>query len=100
MGGQRDLLGRLEAATEGHRPGEVEHEDGGGRRERFGAVDLEVVLLEAHWHFGAFAENAVEDRLAEVEMERVAELVGLRVVGALAALALIALRMLAVVRLL
>ena len=61
-----------------------------------GAEDLEVVFLEMNGDLRAFAEDAVHDRLAEVEVEGVAELVGFGLVGALAALALIALGVLTV----
>ena len=50
-----------------------------------GALDLEVVGREPHRRAAAGAPDGVADRALDVEVERVAELVGLGLVGALVA---------------
>ena len=83
-----DLLGRLERSAQGHRPGEIEHDDGGGLGQGLGAVDLEVVGGEPDGHLGAAfrrcPQDGVGDCVFEVQVEWVAEFVGLGVVGTIA----------------
>ncbi|GBD13701.1 hypothetical protein HRbin24_01737 [bacterium HR24] len=98
--GQGYPLGGLEGATQGHGPGQVQHHDGGRSAQVLGGVDLEVVLAQAHRHLGALPEHGVEDGLAQVQVEGVAELVALGVLGALGARAPFAGGVLAVGRLL
>ena len=95
-----DLLRSLEAAAQRHRPGEVQHDHGRRLGQRLGAVDLEVLLLELDGDARPAAEDAVHERLAEVEVEGIAKLVGFRIVGAFTAVALITLRVPALGRLL
>src|SRR3990172_4722776 len=81
---QRHLLGRQEAAVVEHRAAEVEEDDRGGLRRELGPPDLEVVRREPHGRAGAAALDGVHERASQVEQERVAELVALGVVGAVA----------------
>ena len=80
----RHFFRRLERAAQRHRPGEIEHHHRGGLGQRFGAIDLEIVGLQVNGHARSAAEDGVADRLFEVQVERIAELVELRVVGAVA----------------
>src|SRR5262249_25835012 len=82
----RDLFRRLEAAPERHRPGKVDHHHRGGLGLELGLPDLEVVLRELDWELGALTAESVHDRPVEVEVEGIAELVALGVVGAVDAL--------------
>ena len=81
----RDLLGREEVVAHRHRQRQVEHEHGARLGERLGALDLEVVGLQAHRRAAALALDGVAHGALDVEVERVAELVGLGLVGALVA---------------
>ena len=73
----RDLLGREEVVAHRHRERDVEQEHGRAAHDLLGALDLEVVWREAHGRAGPAAPDGVLDRLLDVEMERVAPLVGL-----------------------
>src|SRR6185369_17608191 len=89
----RDLLRGHEAATEQHRAAHVDEEDGRGPGQLLGPVDLEVVGREADAGRAADrgrvlrAADRVLDRAPDVEVERVAELVRLGGLLALAAAA-------------
>ena len=55
----------------------VQHEDGCAGRLIFALMDLEVAVLDVERQLQAFALNGVGERRSDVEVERVAELVGL-----------------------
>ena len=81
------LLGRQEVVAHRHRQRQVEHQ----HRRRFGEVlgllDLEVVGRQVHRRTRAVAPHRVADGLVQIEVERIAVLVLLGLVGALVALA-------------
>ena len=81
----RDLLRGEEPAAHLHRERHVEHEDGGRARELLRAFDLEVLGPDVHRRARTLPGDRVADRAADVEVERVAELVRLVLVGALVA---------------
>ena len=90
----RDLLGRQEAAAQQHRATHVDEQDRRRPGHLLGPVDLEVVRREVGHRArprraGAFSSraSALVSVAAQVEMERVAELVRLRRLVALAAAA-------------
>ena len=79
------LLGGEEVVAHRHRQRQVEHQHGGAADDLLGLLDLEVVGREAHRRAAAGAADGVADGALDLEVERVAELVGLGVVGALVA---------------
>src|SRR5439155_4338307 len=62
---------------------DVEHQHGRRPRYLLGALDLEVLGRDANRRAAAGARDRVLDRARDVEVQRVAELVGLVLVGAL-----------------
>ena len=85
MQGHGHLLGRQEVVAHRHRQREVQHQHGGRSHLLLGALDLEVLGLQLHGHAAAGAGQGVADGPADVEVEGVAELVGLGVGLALVA---------------
>ena len=83
--GQGHLLGGQEEAVVQHRAAHVEHDDGGRLGLELGAEHLEVAGGEPHRGAGPVPLDRVHQGLLQVEEERVAELVGLGVVRAVAA---------------
>ena len=86
----RHLLRRQEVVAHRHAHRQVEHQHGRRARDVLGALDLEVVGRQVHRgahrrRFGT-APDRVADGAVEVEVERIAELVLLGLVGALVAL--------------
>ena len=81
----RDLLGRQEVVAHRHRQRQVQHQHRGSARQQLGALDLEVVGREAHWRAGALPGDGVAHGALDVQVEGVAELVGLGLVGELVA---------------
>ena len=75
----RHLLGGEEVVAHRHRERQVDHQHGGRPGGELGLLDLEVVRRQAHRRAAALAGDRVADRALDVEVERVAELVGLRV---------------------
>ena len=81
-----DLLGRQEAAAQQHRAAHVDEQDRRGLGQHLGPVDLEIGRGEVDPAIAArrtrrrrvlLAAEGVEQRAAQVEVERVAELVRL-----------------------
>ena len=66
-----------EVVAHGHGQREVEEEDGGRPGQRLGLDDLEIVGCQLHRHAAAGPAHGVVHRAGQVEVERVAELVGL-----------------------
>ncbi len=83
--GHRHLLGRDEVVPHRHRKGEVERQHRRCRREALGPFDLEIVRGQPHRCSGASARHRVPDRPLDRQVERVAPLVGLGLVGPLMA---------------
>ena len=81
----RNLLGREEVVAHRHRERQVEHEHGARLGQSLGALDLEVVGLQAYRRAAPLPLNRVAHRALDVEVERIAELVCLGLVGALVA---------------
>ena len=81
----RDLLGGQEVVAHRHRQRQVQHQHRGGARQQLGALDLEVVGREAHRCAGALAGDGVAHGALDVQVEGVAELVRLGLVGELVA---------------
>src|SRR5215216_1635029 len=80
-----DLLGRQEVVAHRHRERHVQEQHGGRAGEELGAFDLEVAGCEANRGAAAAAPDGVLDRLLDIEVERIAELVGLVLERALVA---------------
>src|SRR5215211_3136749 len=80
-----DLLGRQEVVAHRHRERHVQEQHGGRAGEQLGAFDLEVAGCEANRGAPAAAPDGVLDRLLDIEVERIAELVGLVLERALVA---------------
>ena len=76
--GHRDALGRSEAifAVKNHAVTAIEKKNGGARTLVFALMDGEVAVLEIDGNFDAVAANGVGERLANVEIENVAEFIG------------------------
>ncbi len=82
---QRHLLGRREAvlAVEDHAVAAIEHQHRGAGALVFALVHVQVGIFQIERHLGAFAPDGGKERLADVEIQRVAELVALRGSGGL-----------------
>ena len=79
----RDLLGRQEVVPHWHRHRYVEQQHRRTLRHNLGAFDFEVGRRQPHRRAAALARDGVADRLLDVQVERVTELVGLVLVGTL-----------------
>src|SRR4051794_24670605 len=79
----RHLLCGQEVVAHRHRQRQVEHQHRRGLGHVLGALDLEVVGRQANGGAGTVALKRVADRAVQVEVERVAVLVRLGLVGAL-----------------
>ena len=77
---ERHALGRREAvlAVENHAVAAIEHQHGGAGALIFALVDHQVGVVEFDGNFRAFAAHGVEQRRADVQIQRVAEFVGAR----------------------
>ena len=84
---QRHFFGGQEAAAVDHRPAEIEQQHCAGLIHLLGAVHLEVGRDEFDGGAGPLPHHRVLQGGAQVEQERIAELVGFGVVAAIAALA-------------
>ncbi len=75
---QGHALGRREAvfAVEDHAVAAIEHQHGGAGALVFALVDHQVGIIEFDGHLRAFAADGVEERGADVQIQRVAEFVG------------------------
>ena len=82
---QRDLLGGREAilAVEDHAVAAIEHQHRGAGALVLALVDVQVGVLHVERDLGALAADGGEQRLADVEVQRVAELVLLGGAGGL-----------------
>ena len=77
---QGHALGRREAvfAVEDHAVAAIEHQHRGAGALVFALVDHQVGIVEFDGHLRAFAAHGVEERGADVQIQRVAEFVGAR----------------------
>ena len=82
---QGDLFGRRPVVEQPHGTALVQQYDGGGARHVFSAVDLKVVRTQLDRHLRPAADDGVFHRGLEVQLQRVAEFVGLGVAEKVAA---------------
>src|SRR6266571_5354344 len=73
LGGREAVL-----AVENHAVAAIEKDDGGARALVFALVNHEVRVGHFDGYLGAFTANGVEERFANVQVQRVAEFVGAR----------------------
>ena len=76
---QRHFLGRSEAvlAVENHAVAAIQHQDRGAGTLVLALVDVQVRVLQIERHLGALAADGGEQRGADIQIQRVAELVAL-----------------------
>src|SRR2546430_658764 len=79
------LLRGEEAAAEQHRAGDVDEDRGRRLRRELRAVDVEILCGELHRDLRAVADDRVAYGARKIEEEGVAELIGLELVGWIAA---------------
>ena len=92
---QGHFLRRLEGPAQSHRPGKIhEHRRRRGGDE-FGAIDLEILMLQGNGRLRPVAVDRVADGARHVQVERIAELVGFRLFQAFAEPPLLRQRMVA-----
>src|SRR4051812_37252724 len=83
--GKSYFLGGQEAATQQHRPAHIYQQGGGRLREELCRMYFKVLSYELHRRAHAVTLERVAQGAVQIQVERIAELVRLGVVGALAA---------------
>src|SRR5579859_5573798 len=83
----RHLLSCRLAIVIDHTQAHINHQHGRGLRRELGSIDLKIFLLQLDWRPYTTPMHCIHQRLLQVKQERIAELIGLALIGTLSAYA-------------